>query len=89
MLNRAAERAPTQRDCHLHLIAERGRTAWQKASGYGVRAGAETAIGRWRQVIGDKLRSHADERRATEVDVVVHVLNRMLGLGRPHYVRIA
>jgi hypothetical protein len=29
-----------------------------------------------------------DERWATEVNVAVHVLNRMLGLGRPSYVRI-
>ena len=33
--------------------------------------------------------SHADERRATEVEVAVHVLNRMLDLGRPDSVRIA
>ena len=26
--------APTQRDCHLECIAEKGRTAWQKTSGY-------------------------------------------------------
>jgi hypothetical protein len=38
-------------------------------------------------VIGDRLRSHTDERRATEVDVAVDVLNRMLELGRPTYVR--
>src|SRR3954454_5062335 len=29
-----AETAPTQRDCHLQLIAEKGRMGWQKASGY-------------------------------------------------------
>src|SRR3954463_11272654 len=29
-----AETAPTQRDRHLQLIAERGRMGWQKASGY-------------------------------------------------------
>src|SRR5215217_2908278 len=40
-------------------------------------------------VIGDDLRSRLDERRVTEVDVAVHVLNRMLELGRPNYVRIA
>ena len=40
-------------------------------------------------MIGDGLRSHTDERRATEMDVAVHVLNRMLELGRPTYVRIA
>jgi hypothetical protein len=40
-------------------------------------------------VIGDRLRSHTEERRATEMDVAVQVLNRMLELGRPTYVRIA
>jgi hypothetical protein len=84
-----AESAPTQRDRHLQLIAERGRRVWQRASGYTKRARAETAIGRWKRVIGDGLRSHTDERRATEMDVAVHVLNRMLELGRPSYVRIA
>jgi hypothetical protein len=87
--SRTAESEPTQRDRHLQLIAERGRMAWQIASGYTKRAKAEAAIGRWKQVIGDRLRAHTDERRATEVDVAVHVLNRMLELGRPTYVRIA
>src|SRR3954463_14584560 len=83
-----AETAPTQRDCHLQLIAKRGRRGWQTASGYTKRARAETAISRFKRVIGDELRSHTDERRATEMDVAVHVLNRMLDLGRPTYVRI-
>jgi hypothetical protein len=87
--SRTAESEPTQRDRHLQLIAERGRRAWQIASGYTKRAKAEAAIGRWKQVIGDRLRAHTDERRATEVDVAVHVLNRMLDLGRPSYVRLA
>jgi len=84
-----AESAPTQRDRHLQLIAEQGRMAWQTGSGYTKRARAEAAIGRWKQVIGDRLCAHTDERRATEVDVAVHVLNRMLDLGRPSYVRTA
>ena len=62
---------------------------WQKASGYNTRARAEAAVARWKQVIGDGLRSHTDERRATEVDVGVNALNRMLELGRPVSVRIA
>jgi hypothetical protein len=86
--SRTAETAPTQRDRHLQLIAERGRMAWQKASGYTNRARAETAVGRWKRVIGDGLCSRPDERRASEVDVAVHVLNRMLELGRPTYVRV-
>jgi hypothetical protein len=87
--SKPAESAPTQRDRHLQLIAERGRMAWQKASGYVKRARAETAISRYKRVIGDGLRSRTDERRATEVKVAVQVLNRMLELGRPKYVRMA
>ena len=45
-------------------------------------ARAETAISRYKRVIGDELRSHTEERRATEMDVAVYVLNRMLELGR-------
>jgi len=85
----AAESNPTQRDRHLQLIAEQGRMAWQRASGYTKRAQAETAISRYKRVIGDGLRSHTEERRATEINVAVHVLNRMLDLGRPNYVRLA
>ena len=54
-----------------------------------MRARAEAAIGRFKQVIGDGLLSRTDERRATEADVAVHALNRMLELGRPNYVRTA
>src|SRR3982751_6233206 len=84
-----AETAPTQRDRHLQLIAEKGRMAWQRASGYTKRARAEATIGRFKRVIGDGLRSRTDERRATEMDVAVQVLNRMLEFGRPKYVRTA
>ncbi len=85
----AAETAPTQRDRHLRDIAEHGRMAWQAASGYTKRAQAETAMSRIKRVIGDALRSHADEGRTTEVEVAVHVFNRMLDLGRPNSVRVA
>jgi len=84
-----AATAPTQRDRHLQSIAEHGRAAWQEASGYTRRARAEAAIGRFKQVIGDGLRSRTDRRRATEVDVAVHALNRMLEPERPICVRVA
>ncbi len=67
-----AATAPTQRNRHLQQIAKHGRMAWQKASGYTVRARAEAAIGRFKQVIGDGLRSRTDERRATEMGIAVH-----------------
>jgi hypothetical protein len=84
-----AETAPTQRDVHLRCIAERGRMGWQRASGYGWRALVESDISRWKRVVGDGLRFQTDGRQATEVAIAADVLNRMLDLGRPNYVRIA
>ncbi len=81
--------APTQRDRHIEAVAERGRMGWQRASGYNWRALVEADIARWKCVIGDGLRSQADGRQATEVAIAANVLNRMLDLGRPEYVRIA
>ncbi len=83
-----AETEPTQRDRHLQFIAEHGRAAWQKASGYTIRARVEATIGRFKQVIGDGLRSRTDQCRATEVDIAVHALNRMLEFERPISIRI-
>jgi Transposase DDE domain len=85
----AAEIAPTQRDRHLRCIVERGRMGWQRASGYNWRALVESDISRFKRVIGDALRFHTDGRQATEVAIAADVLNRMLDLGRPEYVRIA
>jgi Transposase DDE domain len=81
--------APTQRDRHLRSIAEHGRLGWRKASGYNRRALAEAAVSRYKRVVGDALRSRTDRRQATEAVIGVHVLNRMLALGRPESVRIA
>ena len=84
-----AETAPTQRDAYLRCLAERGRMGWQRASGYGWRALVESDISRWKRVIGDGLRSRTDGRQATEVAIAADVLNRMLTLGRPEYIRTA
>jgi hypothetical protein len=86
--SKAAGTTPTQRDRHIEIIAERGRLGWQKASGYNWRALVEADISRWKRVIGDGLRSQTDGRQASEVAIAADVLNRMLELGRPEYVRI-
>ena len=80
--------APTQRDRHLKMICEHDRRRWQKASGYHWRALVEADISRFKRVIGDRLRSRTDRRRETEIALAVGVLNRMLELGRPEYVRL-
>jgi hypothetical protein len=79
-----AETAPTKRDRHLQLIAERGHMGWQRASGYNWRALVEADIGRYKRA----LRSRTEGRQTTEVAIAVASLNRMLKLGRPEYVRL-
>ncbi len=89
VLSATADTEPTQRDCHIQAIAGAGRMAWQRDSGYNERARIEGQFARWRQVIGDGLRFHSDQARATEVAIAARVHNRMLDLGRPDSVRVA
>ena len=89
VLSASAETIPTQRDRHLQMIVKRGRMAWQKASGYNLRAKVEVSIGRYKRVIGDALRSRTDRTEVTEVAIAAAALNRMLEFGRPNYARIA
>lgn len=85
----AADTNPTQRDRHLQQVAAYGRLGWQKSSGYNYRALVEVDISRLKHIIGDALRSRTDVRRATEVAIAARVLNRMLDLGQPEYVRLS
>src|SRR4051794_1212107 len=89
VLSATAGTEPTQRDGHIQAIASKGRMAWQRDSGYHQRAGVEGQFARWKQVIGDGLRFHSDEARATEVAIAAQVLNRMLDLRCPNSVRVA
>ena len=84
-----AETKPTQRDHHLQLSPAHDGIRLQKAPGHTKRARAEAAVARCKQLIGDGLWSRKDERRATNGAVAAHVLNRVLELERPNYVRTA
>jgi hypothetical protein len=75
-------------DKHFQEIARHGRMGRQKSGGYNTRANVEAAIGRYKRVIGDALRSRTDETEAIEVAIAGRVLNRMLDFGRPNHVRI-
>jgi hypothetical protein len=89
VLGSTARTAPAQGDLHIRSIDEHGRMNWQKASGYNRRSKVEAAIGRYKRLIGDALRSRKDARRVCEVKIVVKALNRMLELGRGICVRVA
>jgi hypothetical protein len=89
VLSASAETDPTQRDRHIQVIAEQGRMAWQKTSGYNARAGAEGTMSRYKRIIGDTLRSHSRPAQETETHIAATVLNRMLDIARPESVRAA
>ena len=71
------------RDRHIRLMAERGRMGWQRATGYGRRNLAETAIGRYKHLIGPKLRARTDDGQQGEAALAVQVLNRMIREAKP------
>ena len=78
---------PTPRDCHVQHIAETGRMAWQKATGYGRRSLVETTIGRYKHIIGPKLRARSSDGQQGETAIAIHVLNRMTRIAKPASVR--
>src|ERR671910_2083875 len=84
-----ADTAPTQRDRHILAIQDRGRTGWQKAVGYGRRSLGETAVFRYKTIIGRSLRARTLSSQKTEARVACSVLNRMTRLGMPVSRRIA
>ena len=63
--------------------------ARQKSSGYNQRSRAETLMGRWKTVIGPKLKARAFENQKTVAGIGVRVLNRMTGLVRTDFERTA
>ncbi len=79
----------TPRDCHIRLIAEKGRMGWQQASGYGRRNLVETAIGRHKHLIGPKLRARTLPGQQGEAAIAVAALNRMIRTAKPVSIRRA
>jgi hypothetical protein len=81
--------ARNRRDRHIRLIAEKGRMAWQRATGYGRRGHAETAVGRYKGLIGPKLRARGLPAQRGEAAIAAEVLNRMIRVAKPTSVRVA
>jgi hypothetical protein len=80
---------PSQRDRHIQFIAQKGRMAWQRATGYGRRSLAETAVGRYKALIGPRLRARGLPAQQGEAAIAVGVLNCMIRAAKPISVRVA
>ena len=84
-----ADRAPTQRDRHIQIIGQRGRLSWQRATGYGRRCLVETAMFRYKTLIGRRLRARSLPGQIAEARMGCTVINRMTRLGMPISARVA
>ena len=78
----------TQRDRHLATIAKHGRIGWQRSSGYNRRSLAETAMYRYKTIIGRRLHARILPTQRTEAKDWMQYLNRMSGLGMPVSIRV-
>jgi hypothetical protein len=65
------------------MITENGRLAWQKATDHRQRSLIETPMGRYKALIGPRLRARGFAGQQTEAAIGVAVLDRMLAAGHP------
>jgi Transposase DDE domain len=78
----------TQRDDHIRDIKAHGRIAWQRKTGYGLRAHAELAMQRYKRIIGSAMKARKLPQQKTEAWVSASALNIMSNLGMPVSVKI-
>jgi transposase len=78
----------TQRDDHLRSIEQHGRLGWLRRSGYGRRSLVETAMYRYKTIIGRRLHARTLLNQRIEAKIGCNVLNRMTSLGMPVSIRV-
>lgn len=78
----------TQRDRHIDMMAEHGRRGRERRSGYGRRSLVETAMFRYKTIIGRSLHARTLSRQQTEAKIACKVINRMTNFGMPISVRL-
>ncbi len=83
VLSSAPDGVPSPRDRHIQMIQENGRRGWEKAVDYGKRALVETAMFRYKTLIGPMLRARTLAAQKTEARLACSVMNRMTQLGMP------
>ena len=79
---------PTTRGAAVARIAEIGRKAWKEETRYHRRSLAETAMGRYKAIIGPGLKARTFDRQQVEAALAVRCLNRFTALGMPASIKI-
>ena len=65
-----------------------GRQGWKQTSGYTHQARVENAFFRYKQFLGDRLRSPGHAAQVVETTMACNVLNRMTLFGRPESIAV-
>ena len=78
----------TWRDQHIETIAQKGRAAWQRITGYNFRSYVELAMQRYKRILGNTMKARALARQKTEAWISASALNRMTSFGMPVSVKI-
>lgn len=79
---------PPTRGEAVRRIAEIGRAEWKKETGYHSRSLAETAMFRFKTILGPNLKSRTLTNQKTEAAIAVRCLNAFTALGMPKSVKI-
>ena len=74
---------PLPRDENIRAIRKLGRKRWKEQSGYHRRSIAETAMSRYKLIIGPMLKARDFQRQKVEAKTGCAILNRMAHLGMP------
>ena len=79
---------PPTRGRIVQRIHQIGRKEWKRESNYHRRSLAETAMFRFKTIIGPKLRNRSFKSQKTEAKIGVAILNTFTALGMPETIRI-
>jgi hypothetical protein len=80
---------PLPRDEILRSIRDKGMKAWKQDSDYHRRSLAETAMYRFKQLLGRTLSARMFDTQCTEAFIKCNAMNRMTSLGMPESYAIA
>ena len=73
----------------IQELGEDGRSRWKQEVGYHRRSRVETAMFRYKTILGDRLAARKEWTQATEVAIKLDALNRMTELGMPKSYKMA
>ena len=77
-----------ERNRNIRSRAKLGKRTWHTRSGYSKRSLAETAMHRYKTIIGPMLRARTLQGQRVEARVGSQILNRMTALGMPESHRV-